>query len=140
MAGSSIRNHCRINGFKCLALLVIPASLLPQVVAFNFSYSAPTQCDTLNISWSGKRPIDLSAFTTISLSHYLALLIAGGRGPYSLLITPVCPLANRLSSMADCGPLTPPWLGNSFSNPSRIFPCLIQLSMTKLEMAHSQCS
>ncbi|KAH8120266.1 hypothetical protein DFH11DRAFT_1559227 [Phellopilus nigrolimitatus] len=59
--------------FKCLVLLLLLLLLSIRSSAFDFAYDAPTQCDNLNISWSG------------------------GRGPYSLLITPLFDVPQNVS-------------------------------------------
>ncbi|KAL5535476.1 hypothetical protein ACEPAF_3570 [Sanghuangporus sanghuang] len=56
---------------KCLVLLVL--SLPTIVFAFDFSFTAPSSCDSLTISWSG------------------------GNGPFSLLITPIFNVPQNIS-------------------------------------------
>jgi hypothetical protein len=54
------------------------------VQAFSFTYGTPTQCDNLNVSWTGKhtRPKQ-------SLLLLLNTLFLGGQPPFRLLIIPV---------------------------------------------------
>lgn len=58
-----------LSVLKCLVLLICPC----LVLAFSFSFSAPTSCDNLTISWSG------------------------GNGPFELLITPFFHVPQNIS-------------------------------------------
>ena len=54
----------------------------PFVNAFSFSIGAPTQCDSLNVSWSGR----LSLYPDIMAE----IRSSGGSEPYFLHLIPVC--------------------------------------------------
>lgn len=59
--------------FKCLVLLTFPS----LAISFTFTYSPPTSCDNLNISWSGRSFIAL----LVSFQHVHLFLWFRGQRP-----------------------------------------------------------
>ena len=87
---------------KRLALLI--AYPVQIALAFDFTYTAPTQCDSLNISWSGMSSHLFDIFENSSSFHLpriplfacsfplqSSVTYLGGQAPFSVLITPVRP-------------------------------------------------
>jgi len=69
--------------FMMSIILFLSLLYAPFVNAFSFSVGAPTQCDSLDISWSGT----LSLYTFDILAEIRS---SGGSEPYFLHLIPVC--------------------------------------------------
>jgi hypothetical protein len=60
------------------------AFFLSVVRAFNVTVGAPTQCDDLAVSWTGKR-----IYNTCSELLLKFTMIAGGQAPFEIILVPV---------------------------------------------------
>ena len=68
--------------FMTSIILFLFLLYVPFIDAFSFSVGAPTQCDSLNISWSGRLSLYPDILAKIQSS--------GGLAPYFLHLIPVC--------------------------------------------------
>jgi hypothetical protein len=104
---SSFRNPSLVGWFPSTIILMasrLPWSLLQAVLlhwmtlsvanaAFTFTFSTPTQCDNLSLTWSGMLTESLVLFVPCQRVR----LSQGGQGPFSLQLIPILGTPRNIS-------------------------------------------